>query len=313
MTQSPFHPGEHILQARAGMRDQIEKVGLKVIRDFMPDQHRAFFAQLPWLFVGSVDESGNPWASVLAGPLGFASSPDPKTLSVAALPAAWDVLAGNLRDGAPVGLLGLQFETRRRNRMNGWVRNLSSSGFDIEVGQSFGNCPKYINTRAVTFEGDAHGTSNVLESGELTAAHEDMIRSADTFFIASSHLGAPDDPARGVDVSHRGGKPGFVRIEEDGALTIPDYAGNYSFNTFGNIEADGRAGLLFLDLSRNGILQLTGKARVEWDGPDIDPAAGIHRVLRFNPSRIRFVSGGLPISASGLDLSPHLEKVEPLK
>ena len=39
---------------------------------------------------------------------------------------------------------------------------------------------------------------------------------------------------RQVDVSHRGGKAGFVRIGEDGVMTMPDFAGNLFFATLGN-------------------------------------------------------------------------------
>ena len=60
--------------------------------------------------------------------------------------------------------------------------------------------------------------------------------SADTFFVASAHA------ERGVDASHRGGLPGFVRVLGDRTLEIPDYPGNSMFNTLGNPAADPRAG-----------------------------------------------------------------------
>ena len=42
------------------------------------------------------------------------------------------------------------------------------------------------------------------------------------------------------DASHRGGSPGFVRVD-DGDLWWPDYAGNNMFNTLGNLAADPAA------------------------------------------------------------------------
>ena len=68
MISAPFHAGERALQAQTGWRDRMEAVGPRVIRDYMPDQHREFFAQLPFLVVGSLDASLQPWASVLAAP-----------------------------------------------------------------------------------------------------------------------------------------------------------------------------------------------------------------------------------------------------
>src|ERR1043165_2206271 len=107
------------MQARAGVRDRAEQMGQRMVRDFMPDQHREFFAMLPWLLVGSLDDRERPWASILTGGPGFVHSPDPHRLRIAAAPLAGDPLQANLRLGAPLGLLGLQPETRRRNRMNG--------------------------------------------------------------------------------------------------------------------------------------------------------------------------------------------------
>ena len=64
-----------------------------------------------------------------------------------ARPAADDPVAPWLVEGAAVGLLGLEPHTRRRNRANGRVRALRDDGFEVQVLQSFGNCPKYIHAR----------------------------------------------------------------------------------------------------------------------------------------------------------------------
>jgi predicted pyridoxine 5'-phosphate oxidase superfamily flavin-nucleotide-binding protein len=85
-----FHPGEAAIQQRLGVREQIEDVGRRVIRDHMPDQHRTFFAQLPFILVGGLDLARQPWATVLAGPAGFVQSPDPQTLIIDATPASTD-------------------------------------------------------------------------------------------------------------------------------------------------------------------------------------------------------------------------------
>ncbi len=53
---SPFHPGERDIQTRLGVRDKIEDIGQRYIRNFLPDQHREFYEQLPYLLVGSIDK-----------------------------------------------------------------------------------------------------------------------------------------------------------------------------------------------------------------------------------------------------------------
>ena len=142
-----FHAGERAVQARAGVDARMAELGPRVIRDFMPDQHRTFFEQLPFLITGTVDDHGQPWASVLAQPPGFIRSPDPKHLVVRAQPLPGDPMKDTLADGAPIGLLGIEPHTRRRNRMNGVLREVDASGFTVELSQSFGNCPKYIQAR----------------------------------------------------------------------------------------------------------------------------------------------------------------------
>ena len=91
--REPFHAGERELQARAGVRERMAEVGTRVIRDFMPDQHRELFAKLPLIVVGSLDEAGRPWASLLAGAPGFVSTPDARLMRIDALPHPDDPLA----------------------------------------------------------------------------------------------------------------------------------------------------------------------------------------------------------------------------
>lgn len=283
--RSPFHPGEHALQARVGRREAIERAGRLMIRDFMPDEHRAFFASLPLVFVGSLDDAGRPWASVLCGEPGFMASPHATLLRVAAKPASDDPLARNLGVGAPVGLLGLEFQTRRRNRMNGTVTHAHAHGFEVRVEQSFANCPKYIQARAPLGTQPGSPGASRAERAVLSPRAASLVGHADAFFIASAAPHARDgDPAQGVDVSHRGGKPGFVRLAAERGctvLTAPDFAGNSLFNTFGNLALEPRAGVLFVDFATGDALQLTGRAEILWDGPELAAFAGAQRLLRF--------------------------------
>jgi hypothetical protein len=53
MDSSPFNPDELATQVLAGGGPRGSG-----IRDFMPEQHRHFFSQLPYLFLGSIDAAG---------------------------------------------------------------------------------------------------------------------------------------------------------------------------------------------------------------------------------------------------------------
>jgi len=116
-TVSPFHRGEREVQTRLGVRDSVEAVGQRFIRDHMPGEHRAFFSQLPFVLIGAVDNGGRAWASLLMGRPGFVDSPDARTLTIKTRLVFGDPLAGLLSKGANVGLLGIEYQTRRRNRV----------------------------------------------------------------------------------------------------------------------------------------------------------------------------------------------------
>lgn len=91
-----FHAGEQAVQARVGVRARMAQLGPRVIRDYMPEQHREFFSQLPFLIAGSVDNSGQPWASIITAEPGFIESPDPQHLVIRARPPAFDPLQTHL-------------------------------------------------------------------------------------------------------------------------------------------------------------------------------------------------------------------------
>ncbi|MEO0867777.1 MAG: pyridoxamine 5'-phosphate oxidase family protein, partial [Cyanobacteria bacterium J06642_11] len=263
--ESPFHPGEQTVQTRVGGRDRTEAMGRKMVRSFLPEQHRQFYAQLPHLLVGTVDAEGNPWASMLVGEPGFISTPDDRTLHIAAQPLLNDPLVKNLTVGSKVGFLGIELHTRRRNRVNGVVSEITPDGFSVTVEQTFGNCPKYIQARQFNLQNFDNTTVKPVDAFTvLDRVKRDAIAAADTFFIATAYLDDEADVTHGVDISHRGGSPGFVRVDGN-TLTIPDFSGNGIFNTFGNIEVNPRAGLLFIDFDKGNLLYLTGQAEVIWD------------------------------------------------
>jgi len=302
----PWHEGERAIQARLGMLERMDRIGRRNIRGFMPDQHRAFFAQLPFLIVGSVDRQGWPWASILAAPPGFARSPDERTLHIAAQPVAGDPLAESLLPGAPLGILGIELPTRRRNRMNGHISTVDATGVSVAVEQSFGNCPQYIQRREYVWAAPPAHPASAEPFTALDASARALIETADTAFVASASRADDPTSARGIDVSHRGGRPGFIGVAADGTLVIPDYAGNRFFNTLGNLLVNPRAGLLFLDFAHGDLLQITGRTEIVWDGPEVQAVKGAERLWRFTPSHGRWLRGALPLRFEFGDFSPFL-------
>jgi len=308
-TGAPFHAGELAAQERAGTREKMAAAGSRAIRAEMPEQHRTFFAQLPFLLLGAEDSAGLPWATVLTGAPGFAHAPDPMHLRVDALPLPGDPLAEALVAGADIGLLGIELHTRRRNRMNGRIRERDARGITVEVGQSFGNCPRYIQLRDFRIVAPAAQPQPVWEGAVLDAAAIAQLRAADTLFIASSfkpRAGMDGAHTGGADVSHRGGKPGFIRVDDAATLSFPDFNGNNYFNTIGNLLANPRAGIVVPDFSDGSLLHVGGRAEVIWQGAEVDAYAGAERVVRLHVERVVRRPRVLPLRWSFGEYSPWL-------
>lgn len=281
---SPFHAGEQQVQERLGVRD-IEDWARKVVRPYMPDEHRIFHTSLPFLVAGAMDDRGRPWATLLTGPDGFITSPDPRSLVLDGVALEGDPLEGALRAGRHLGLLGIELATRRRNRLNGRVRAGGDGRLIFDVDQTFGNCPQYIREREWT-RVENHVAGPAKKSDRLTADQRKWIGQADTFFIASGYIGEGDSPTFGMDASHRGGEPGFVQIIDDKRLQFPDFAGNNHYNTLGNIVLNPKVGFLFVDFPTGSLLQMTGRASIDWDSEAVAKIPGARRIVTFEIDEI---------------------------
>lgn len=278
-----FHEGELLVQERAGEAAIAAHRASGISGEVMPGA-RGFLAAQRMIAVASVDPGGLPWASLLFGQPGFASTADGRSVNLHLTKTAIDPsdpLWSNLRLGGTVGLLAIELATRRRLRINGRISRLSELAVEIAVREAFPNCPKYIQRRRLS-EAPGGGTdAGVAEGGGLDDARRKLIERADTLFVASRH------PSRGADVSHRGGEPGFARVIDPATLRVPDYPGNSLFNTLGNFAVAPAAGLAILDFENARILQLAGQVALHFDvrEPQDHPAGGTGRYWDLRISR----------------------------
>jgi ferredoxin-NADP reductase/MOSC domain-containing protein YiiM len=232
---------------------------------------------------------------------------------VTARPIYGDPLGEALVDGADIGALGLEFQSRRRNRVNGKMSRSSPDGFQIQIVQSFGNCPKYIQARQPAPGGDIEsiGEKRPVHRGRaLNKEQAAVVARLDTLFIASQFSEDAADWSHGVDVSHRGGKPGFVLAAHETLLLIPDYSGNCMFNTLGNIAMNPKCGLLFIDFDTGDTLQLTGEAEILWEPAHTRRFPGAKRVLAFTVEESLQIERALPFAWEFQGYSPVLDEFE---
>ncbi|MEI1250484.1 pyridoxamine 5'-phosphate oxidase family protein [Rhizobium aouanii] len=292
---SPWHAGELAMQRSVGVAERMDGPGRNFVRKAMPEQHRAFFPMLPFVVLGAVDAKGDVWATVRAERPGFMASPEPEILEVHLPRDAADPADAGMEDGDAIAMLGIQLESRRRNRLNGVIRRTDAGAFQVRVCQSFGNCPRYIQLRSSAFvrDPDMPTTMAPIHSGQLDDRARQMMEGADTFFVAS--YVDRDNGERQVDVSHRGGDAGFVRVGADGVLTVPDFPGNRFFNTLGNFLVNPKAGLVFIDFETGDMLQMTGNVEVLLDSPEVAAFQRAERLWRFTPEEIVLRPDALPL------------------
>jgi len=270
-SDDPYHPGQRFIQVQVGEREAAVHNG-RNITPYIPAAARHFVSQQHYCLPGWPDDGDNLWASFLAGPKGFAQTDTDGASLELALSDDVGVLStippsAAARTGDPIGVLFIELTSRRRLSVKGHVAAIQRDRLAIAVDRAFPLCPKYIQRRRLTDAGQGRPAPGIERGGRLTAAVKAWIGEADTFFVASAR------PGLSADVSHRGGRPGFIRVRAD-RLTIPDYSGNSMFNTLGNLRLNPRAGLAFVDFARNRQLQLTGHAELDLASGDPQGATG---------------------------------------
>jgi predicted pyridoxine 5'-phosphate oxidase superfamily flavin-nucleotide-binding protein len=257
-----FHEGEIQVQQRAGVRAEAQHLVRMLDPAELSRGAAGFLAERTFIAVTARDHNSTLWTSSLTGAAGFLRVTGPRHLHIASAPAPGDPLY-KLPAGQHVGLVAIDFATRRRFRINGYLTVSAGSGLSVDVEQAYGNCPQYIQQRKLTPAGPSPDLPTATEADgravtdRLGAEDLAQIRAGDTFFLGTTH------PARGTDASHRGGPAGFVRTEDDQTLWWPDYPGNNMFNSLGNLAVDPTAALLFVDFDTGRTLHLSGQARLQ--------------------------------------------------
>lgn len=276
----PFHSGERDIQQRTGERDRAILNGRLIAVAIPSGGARSFVAQQRYCALGWVSPEGDIWASFATGRQGFAASDETGTTLSLDLGGETPVPPfGGMRENDQLGVLFIDFATRRRLRVNGRITERSGEKLRLSVAEAFPNCPKYIQRRQASpraADPDSAGVEHGKGFNDELAA---WIAAADTFFVASAH------PDGAVDASHRGGRPGFVEVK-NAELRVPDYPGNSMFATLGNFAVDPRAGLAFVDFQNNRQLRLTGDVRLDLDAGESDgETGGAGRWWAFTPRR----------------------------
>ena len=299
---SPFHPGERAVQAQTGEEQTARRNG-QIITDRIPNGALNFVNKQPMVVASSVDADQRIWTSLLAGMPGFVVAETPLLVNLDSnrlVSARDNIFWVNVANQPAVGLLFIELRSRRRLRVNGRLVS-EGSQYRLTVGEAFANCPQYIQRREMAVTAPVGLPDSPAATGtKLTHELTHWIEQTDTFFIGSAH------DAEHIDTSHRGGNPGFVRVENDQTLLVPDYRGNSMFNTLGNLAVNPAAGLLFVNFDTGETLQLTGRAELLFGEPgQADDTGGTGRHWRFHIESWRRQASLRSIEWTFSDYSPY--------
>jgi uncharacterized protein len=154
---SLYHEGSRRLQDRFDTRRLADRIEERIVRDRIDDDDRAFIEARDMFFIATVDEDGRPQCSYKGGDPGFVRVLDDRTIAFPIYDGNGMYLtAGNLLATSNVGLLFIDFEGRKRVRLNGVASVDEDDPLRVDYPEAqlivrvaatevFPNCPRYIH------------------------------------------------------------------------------------------------------------------------------------------------------------------------
>src|SRR3989440_963319 len=152
-----YHSVSRRLQDRFDTRRLADRIEERIVRDPIDDDDRAFIEARDMFFIATVDADGQPQSSYKGGDPGFVRVPDEHTIAFPLYDGNGMYLtAGNLLLTKKVGLLFIDFEGRKRLRLNGvatvseddpLLAEYPEAQLIVRVGATevLPHCPRYIH------------------------------------------------------------------------------------------------------------------------------------------------------------------------
>ena len=152
-----YHDGSRSLQDRFDTRRLADRIEERIVHDHIDEGDRAFIEARDMFFIATTDEDGQPQSSYKGGEPGFVRVLDERTIAFPLYDGNGMYLtAGNLMTTKKVGLLFIDFEGRKRMRLNGIASVADADPLLVEFPEAqlivrvsatevFPNCPRYIH------------------------------------------------------------------------------------------------------------------------------------------------------------------------
>jgi uncharacterized protein len=152
-----YHEGHRHFQDRFDTRRLADRIDERLVDDVIDEDDRRFIEGCDMVFVATADGEGRPNCSYKGGDPGFVRVLDEHTIAFPSYDGNGMFLTmGNLLVNPHVGLLFIDFERRRRLRLNG-VASIDETDpllselpeqqlvVRVRATQVFPNCPRYIH------------------------------------------------------------------------------------------------------------------------------------------------------------------------
>ncbi|KAJ6095760.1 Riboflavin synthase-like beta-barrel [Penicillium sp. IBT 16267x] len=314
----PWHDGEEKVHHLLNLPD-VDNPSVPYLSTGAGD----FLQRAPLIALGTIDAEGRPWSTLWGGQAGFAGPITDSIIGLRTLvdskgdPVVKELLDNQNRsinenvvpsEGKMVSGLAIDLENRLRVKLFGRMMagslndgNVALAQLVVNIEQSLGNCPKYMNKKHIV---PAQSDPTILsDTPQLTQAAIELLSRADMIFVSSAH-GKTD-----MDTNHRGGPPGFVRVESNdprgAVLVYPEYSGNRLYQTLGNLQLNPRAGWVIPDFESGDVLYVTGNTQIliGKEAAEVLPRSNL--AIRLTITAARYVQNGLAFRGVPGELSPY--------
>ncbi|KAH3938981.1 hypothetical protein HBH70_125500 [Parastagonospora nodorum] len=291
------------------------------------------------LALGTLDAEFRPWTTLWGGSPGFSEPLGGGLVGTRTLvDGEWDpvvqALVGDAVDGEMLqpkdggkmlAALAIDLMTRKRVKLAGKMVAGTVQEVDVEpdngrndsrapakqkqiqlvtrIEQSLGNCPKYLNQYQL--QPTIVEAKKLSEGPSLTAEAKALISQADMFFLTTS-------TEQDMDVNHRGGSPGFVRILSPTEIVYPEYSGNRLYQSLGNLQLNPKIGISFPNYQTGDVLYTTGTASILVGTEAAKLLPGSNLAVKIDLISTRHVQNGIPFRGTPHDPSPYNPRVRPL-
>ena len=119
-----------------------------------------------------------------------------------------------------------------------------------------------------------------LDHDTFDADDRAFIEACDMFFLATADgHGMPQ-------CSYKGGEPGFVRVIDERTLAFPNYDGNGTFLSMGNLLLNPQLGLLFIDFTSPKRVRVNGTASIVENDPLLETYPEAQFVVRVRATHV---------------------------